>query len=60
MIPKSEQSSTVTKIQTESIRIYRYIDPGDTNSIKRHIKIIGGTNARAKGLFEMYEDDLDE
>jgi hypothetical protein len=60
MIPKSDQSSTVTKIQTESIRIYRYIDPGNANSIKRHIKIIGGTNARAKGLSEMYEDDLDE
>lgn len=60
MIPKDAQSSTVTKIQTESIRIYRYIDPGDTSATKRHIKIIGCTNARAKGLSEMYEDDLDE
>jgi hypothetical protein len=59
MIPKDAQSSTVTKIQTESIRIYRYIDPGDTNATKRHIKIIGCNNARAKGLSEMYEDDLD-
>ena len=60
MVAKEENSSTITRIQNETIRIYRYIKADDGNGgTKRHIKIIGCTNAEAKGLADMYEDDLE-
>ena len=59
MIPRDEQTGTVTKIQNESIRIYRYIGDAGPTGTKRRIKIIGCTNAKPKGLADMYEDILE-
>ena len=47
-------------VQSESIKVHRYINANDSMGTKRHIKIIGCTNAEAKGLSTMYQDDLEE
>ena len=47
-------------VQSESIKVHRYINTSDSMGTKRHIKIIGCTNAEAKGLSTMYQDDLEE
>lgn len=47
-------------VQSESIKVHRYINTNDSMGTKRHIKIIGCTNAEAKGLSTMYQDDLEE
>ena len=60
VVMKGEGTTSKPLVQNESIKIYRYIDPGDSDGgTKRHIKIIGCTNAEAKGLADMYEDDLE-
>ena len=62
MIPKNEQTGEITKIQEESIRIYRYIGTAGPSGTKRHIRVIKGTgsNVKIEGLAEMYEDVLEE
>jgi hypothetical protein len=47
-------------VQSESIKVHRYINTSDSMGTKRHLKIIGCTNAEAKGLADMYQDDLEE
>ena len=59
MIPKNEASGTVTKIQSETIYVHRYVDPNDNAATGRRIKIIGCTNAKPDGTAEMYQDTLE-
>ena len=60
IVMKGEGTTTKPFVQNEIIKVHRYIDPNDTSGTKRHIKIIGCTNAEAKGLADVYEDDLEE
>ena len=60
IVMKGEGTTAKPFVQNEIIKVHRYIDPNDTSGTKRHIKIIGCTNAEAKGLAEVYEDDLEE
>lgn len=59
VVMKGEGTSAKPYVQNESISIHRYVDPNDSSGTKRHIKIIGCTNAEAKGLADVYEDDLE-
>lgn len=60
IVMKGEGTTTKPLVQNETIKVYRYIDPNDSSGTKRHIKIIGCTNAEPTGLADMYEDDLEE